>query len=155
MHGSVQRFEELLLRFLQPRLAIMADAGRDVTEQEAEMVSYAKDADSRAQSFNTVNKDFSVGADDVPNLDHDPILPGRRRMLLLACMCILGESRSFPAHVQHGATFDLLLTLANILYRRQRAVRKVSPTRLSCSAVLLSPAAAAGPSCIGTRTSET
>jgi hypothetical protein len=103
LHGSVWPSKILYQRFASTRLVIMADAGRDVTEQEAEMVSYSKDANSRAQSFNTLNKDFSVGADAVPNLDHDPILPGRRRMLLLACMCILGRSRSFPAHLKHGA----------------------------------------------------
>lgn len=42
-------------------------------------------------SFNTVNKDFSVDYEDSPDLNHDPIEPGRRRILLLACICILGE----------------------------------------------------------------
>lgn len=92
----------------------MADAGRDVTEQEAEMVAYGKDAGSRAQSFNTVNKDFSVGAEDVPNMDHDPIMPGRRRMLLLACMCILGKSRS-RAQSQNKRRHTKLTSLLSVV----------------------------------------
>lgn len=73
----------------------MADAGRDITEQEEEhpLSGVSKDLAhaGKRESFTTVNKDFGVGNDDVPNLDTDPILPGRRRVLFMACMCILGK----------------------------------------------------------------
>jgi hypothetical protein len=80
----------------------MADAGRDVSEQIAEDGDPLS-ADSRSSavhrgsfghsrdSFHTVNKDFGVYNEDVPLAEGDPLLPGRRRRLLAACMCILGN----------------------------------------------------------------
>lgn len=80
---------------------IMADAGRDISEQIGEdgdpLTAGSKSSAHRGSfahrdSFNTVNKDFSVYNEDVPNLSAaDPLLPGRRRTLLLACACILGN----------------------------------------------------------------
>ena len=72
----------------------MADAGRDATEQEAEMLAIDKGLVNRTtQSFNTVNKDFGVVNGGDPDLDDDPIAPHRKRTLFLACACILGESK--------------------------------------------------------------
>lgn len=80
---------------------IMADAGRDISEQIGEdgdpLSAGSKSSAHRGSfghrdSFHTVNKDFSVYNEDVPNLSAgDPLLPGRRRVLLLACACILGN----------------------------------------------------------------
>jgi hypothetical protein len=68
----------------------MADAGLDITEEEG---VHPIGIDKR-ESFHTINKDFGVINDDVPNLDNDPIQPGRKRILFLACLCILGGSLS-------------------------------------------------------------
>lgn len=69
----------------------MADAGRDITEEAG---LHARDQQSqhldKRESFTTVNKDFGVGNEDVPDLTDEPMMPGRKRMLLLACLCILG-----------------------------------------------------------------
>lgn len=76
----------------------MADAGRDITEEaglHARDQQHSQQHLDKRESFTTLNKDFGVANEDVPNLDDDPILPGRKRMLLLACLCILGKS---PGH---------------------------------------------------------
>jgi hypothetical protein len=60
---------------------------------------------SRPPSFTTVNKDFGIDNQDVPGLHADRIAPNRRRMLLLACICILGEAQYSVAVEQlHAAS---------------------------------------------------
>lgn len=42
------------------------------------------------EELENLDRDFGVKA-EVEGLDDDPILPHRKRMLFLACACILGE----------------------------------------------------------------
>lgn len=76
----------------------MADVGSDlINEQEAEHAfggSNSKDLAhaGKRESFTAVNKDFGVGNEDL-DLDTEPLLPGRRRVLLMACLCILGMTK--------------------------------------------------------------
>jgi hypothetical protein len=92
-------FASLLLLDLL-KLVMMKDAGRDASAGQREhdqnnIPQHVKDLEiefgSRAPSFTTVHKDFGIDNQDVTGLHADRISPGRRRILLLACVCILGK----------------------------------------------------------------
>jgi len=99
----------------------MADAGRDIAEQEAEQEAINKGLvhhDQGRQSFASVNKDFGVEFDDDPQLDNDPILPHRKRLLAAACICILGEENASAVDRMHHVIIRSLLSV-NVFFCRQ------------------------------------
>lgn len=76
----------------------MADAGRDLTEEVAEAEEQRRASAVRRHSagsaaFQTEQKDadFDAFKADPADVNDDPIQPGRRRKLLAASACILGE----------------------------------------------------------------
>jgi hypothetical protein len=54
-------------------------------------IDLPQDARSKSrEELESLDRDFGVNT-EVEGLDDDPILPHRKRMLFLACACILGK----------------------------------------------------------------
>jgi hypothetical protein len=66
-------------------------------EQQTTFESNEDARKKRKEELESLDRDFGVKA-EVEGLDNDPIVPHRKRVLFLACACILGEARWRSEH---------------------------------------------------------